>query len=186
MQKSCALAAVVLLAVSAHAQTILYDTFNEADQGDLFDCCRSLLVSGKKAPPGRGAVAVPFTPDGNARITEVDVALSDINGDGSGDRMRVEVAGNALGLPGRVKHSFLVTSPPPAGQCCRFISEEAKGIPIKAGGHYWIAIKPVGANTFGGWNLNTVGASGPYAIQIGAGGWTMTEGSLTAVRIIGK
>jgi hypothetical protein len=177
---ACAVAA--LIAGSAHAQTVIYDTFN-ADEQNLFDCCNVLPITNKKSEVGvRSAIAIPFTAEADGKITGIDVALSDFGTPGV-NRMKIEVVGSAHGLPGREKHHFIVREVPAGGQCCTFIAETATGIPIKAGGHYWILVKGVG-DINGGWNLNTTGASGPYAKEaLADDGWTMTEGPLPAVRI---
>jgi hypothetical protein len=171
--------AALAFAGAAQAQTVVYDTFNEADQANLFDCCNALTIAGvhrKDAP--RSSVAIPFTPEAFAKITEVDVALS-------GGTLKVEIAGSTMGLPGRVKKSWAVDAPA-AGQCCTYIAK-LPGNPVHAGagGQYWIVLKAVHYD-LGGWNLNTIGASGPYAVRGDDGVWTMTEGPLPAVRVIAK
>jgi hypothetical protein len=186
--KHTALCGLFALACSAHAQSIYYDTFNENDQASLFDCCNTLNVSGKDSPPGRGAVAIPFHYDGGpTQLVEIDVALSDLNGDQSGDRFRLEVMQGGDDLPGVTRHKFLLVSPPAGGQCCRFISQEVHGVHMKyrhrASDVWWVAILPVGPAVFGGWNLNTMGASGPYAIQRGPEVWEHAEGPLPAIRV---
>jgi hypothetical protein len=179
---ACAVAA--LIAGSAHAQTVIYDTFN-ADEQNLFDCCNVLDLHGKPAAP---KFAVPFSPEADARVIGVDVALSFFSG--PLPRFDVRLYGSQDGLPGRVKHHFQARDIPAGGQCCQYVTirlrDAANGIVVKAGGHYWIEVNAESTDT-GGWNLNSLGMSGPYATQIGSKGeWTMTEGPLPAVRVIAK
>jgi hypothetical protein len=185
MLKTAFAAALLSLAGTAGAQTVIYDTFNEADQANLFDCCNVLPVTTKHSSAHqRAAVAVPFTPAAKGHITEVDVAVSDL--DGTGDRMKVHIMGSSEGLPGQVKHVFLIQPVPPGGQCCAFVALSASGVPVTAGGHYWIELEAVD-HLNSGWNLNTAGLSGPYAIEGREGkGWSMTEGPVPAVRVIAK
>jgi hypothetical protein len=185
--KHTALCGLLALACSAHGQTVAFDTFNEDDPANLFDCCNTLLISGKSSPPGRGAVAIPVYSGGPTQLVEIDVALSDENGDASGDRFRVEVmTGDSL-LPWGPIDKFTLISPPAGGQCCRFVSEEVKGVHLRRrngeGLVYWIAILPVGPAVFGGWNLNTIGRQGSYAIQVGPSSWLPMEGTLPAIRV---
>jgi hypothetical protein len=39
---------------------VLYDTFNEGDQADLFDCCNSLAIGGT-IEPDKTRVLLSFT-----------------------------------------------------------------------------------------------------------------------------
>lgn len=172
-------------ALAAHAQTTIYDTFN-TDEANLFDCCNVVSThTGHTNPDGqRQYLAIPFVPPVDARITEIDLGLSSFS-DTGGDGAWIQVMGSTAGFPGRIKHMFYLVAAPAGGQCCTFVSETATGIPVKAGGRYWIEVKPVGLADMG-WNLNTIGATGAYAVKDKA--WTMTDGTtpLPAVRIIGR
>lgn len=179
-----ALLAIFVLG-SAQAQTVVYDTFNEADQANLFDCCNMLPIVGAHIKRvDKAVVAVPFTPAAFAKITEVDAALSR-NDIGARDDLKIEIAGSSMGMPGKVKWQ-LTRVPPAGGQCCEYVvARPSQAVHAAPGGNYWIVLKAKG-DSAGGWNLNSAGLSGPYAVQGEDNVWTMTEGPLPAVRIIAK
>lgn len=172
---------LVALSTTAGAQTVIYDTFNEDDQANLFDCCNTLAL------PGRLAwVAVPFTAPANGRVIEIDLPLSS---SGMTTRFDVRLMGSSNGLPGRLKRKLNAEEVPPGGQCCSFVvvdvpQKSARGR-IHGGDIYWIEVN---ANTVpGGWNLNTLGLSGPYATTKGKhGAWQAAQGALPAIRVIGQ
>jgi hypothetical protein len=184
MEMSKLLAGLVLAlgTTVASADTVLYDTFNEADQANLFDCCNSLPIVGNHAGADRASVAVPFTPEAFAKITEVDVAMSTA---GPQFPLSIEIAGSSNGLPGTVK-KFWNRTPLAAGQCCEFVvARPGQAVHAAAGGHYWIILEGK-KHALAGWNLNSAGLFGPYAVKGEDGIWTMTEGPLPAVRILTK
>jgi hypothetical protein len=172
------------LCASAQAQTVVYDTFNEADQQNLFDCCNSLAITAHRVDMDKVSVAIPFTPAAFAKIIEVDLPLvsRDIT---KWAYMRVEIAGSTNGLPGKAKKVWHRLASP-VQQCCEYLAfRPGQAIHAEPVGQYWVI---VGAQHHdqGGWDLNTAGYSGPYAVQGEDGVWTMTEGPLPAVRIIAK
>lgn len=182
MKTVLALAGLLVMGAS-NAQTVIYDTFNENQQEALFDCCNVAAISTRHSDLGkRNTVAVPFTPSADARITEIDLALSYFSGQDA--NLFVIVDGSSGGLPGREKHMFHLSGIPAEGQCCAFQAVGVKGIPVKAGGTYWVEVK-ANRDSYYGWNLNTLQAQGAFAIM-GADGWMMTEGPLPAVRIIAR
>jgi hypothetical protein len=184
MLKFALMGALLALAGAAHSQTTIFTTFNEGAPETLFDCCNTLPIHTRHTDARvRSAVAIPFTPATDAKIIEVDLALSHLMGAG---RVKVQIQGSAQGLPGKVKHKFLAEDVPDAGQCCQFVPLTAGGITVKAGGHYWVVVEAAG-HFDGGWNLNTADLSGSYATAAAeVDGWSLTEGPLPAVRIIAK
>jgi hypothetical protein len=180
MSKLLAATLLALGTTAAFADTAIYDTFNEGDQANLFDCCNVVPVDGANAVEPQ-SVAVPFVPEVFAKIRELDVALSAFDG----NQMIVSITGSSMGLPGRVKKSF-PRAAPAGGQCCAYIAMlPAQAVHAEAGGQYWIVVEGKKAAK-GGWNLNSAGLSGPYAVKGADGVWTMTEGPLPAVRVISK
>lgn len=175
---------VALLAAGAtQAQTTVFTTLNDADEANLFDCCNSLPILGRHTGSGKEAVAIPFTPAADARINQVDLALSATSG---GNAVVVTIRGSTMGLPGRVKHHLYANDIPAGGQCCTLQTVTALGVPVKAGGHYWISVKANDPDFVGGWNLNSMSLAGDYAVENASGGWTMTNGQLPAVRVLAQ
>jgi len=186
MRNTLIVGALIALAGAAQAQTVIYDTFNEADQANLFDCCSYVPINSATSQAGTLAIAaVPFIAAADGKIGEVDVALSAID-DSFNAGVEVQVMNGEV-TPSMRKQRFYNASLPAFGQCCAFVSDLAdKGVKIKAGHRYWIMVKALG-NVEAAWNVNSMALSGPYAVKVGAArNWTITEGPLPAVRVITK
>lgn len=167
--------------MTAYAQADLYSTFNN-DEAKLFDCCNSLPIVGPRHDNAKKSIAIPFTLQADARITEVDIAASWMSG--QGNKVLVRLVGSVEGNPGRIKHKFVVGGIPKGGQCCVFETMTAHGVPVKAGGVYWIEIG-VEPGDVAGWNLNSLGIEGAYKTWDGVA-WNDAQGPLPAVRLLGK
>jgi hypothetical protein len=184
--KTFMLACLLSIAGTAGAQTTLYDTFNEADQADLFDCCNALPITAKDTGV-TSTVAIPFVPTGAAHIInlqEVDVALSYTSG--KVNKMTVEIDGptDPNGHPHRIKTKLSATAILPGGQCCVFQALPANGLHLKSGSTYWVVVSTKG-DTVGGWNLNSAGLKGLYQTWNGKR-WSPVKGPLPAVRLIAE
>lgn len=173
-------AALIAAAGAANAQTVIYDTFNENDQANLFDCCNALTIRGTTAGHPKAAVQFWFTPQTTGRITEIDIPLSYT----SGDPNEIEIL--FIGFPKGVKHTFRARNLPAPGQCCAFQALEAKGVPFQGGHQYRIMVEAKGrVDTLGGWNLNSAGIVGDYSItDSGNGKWRDVNDVMPAIRII--
>lgn len=170
--------ALALVSSAAGAQTVLYDTFNEGDQANLFDCCSAAAVGGL-GPQGRALVSVPFTAPVKTHIVEIDLPLSHTDGDAN--MMQIVIVGEHGD-----KHSFRVSRLDDPGQCCAFKAAEAKGVAVAPGVNYSILVHGV-KRTLGAWNLNSAGADGSYSVSNDSGAtWTQVDGALPALRIIGR
>lgn len=178
MRNLFALLALCLAPFVASAQTVFFNTFSDDDEA-LFDCCNTVNAMGPEAGP-RTLVAVPFVPVAAGHVTEIDIPLSTVSGIGNA---LVFLKGSRDHIPGRKKHEFNLQNVPAGGQCCVFSSLSAKGVPVMAGGVYWVEIKARAANVIG-WNLNSIGAQGIYDVAP-AGAWTPINGTLPALRITG-
>jgi hypothetical protein len=184
MKTTAALASLLALAGTANAQTALYDTFNEAEQSNLFDCCNYAVFYGSKVEGRVQDLAVPFTPQADGWITEIDFAFDELR---SGGRLAMSLRRDAAGLPGETMHSWIRAKSAQTDTCCAYRDlwggNRSKSIylPVQAGSTYWFVLRRRGGGE-GGWNFNSIGASGPYAIYAN-GAWSMTEGQLPAVRL---
>jgi hypothetical protein len=171
-------AALLAVGTAASGQTVLYDTFNEADQANLFDCCNALSFGGPHAHE-RVLIAIPFTVPVKSHIIEIDIPLSHVDG----DRTNVSVA--LSGDHGH-KKTFHVTGLVPGGQCCTFVAIDGEGVAVAPGGHYRLKLRAAQQAT-DAWNLNSAGIIGSYQTSNDNGAtWTPVEGTLPAVRIIGR
>lgn len=177
MKATVVIACLVATAGAAQAHTILYDTFNEADQADLFDCCSSVPIGGLKALRTHTSAAVPFTVTVKIKIVEIDIPLFHTQGDF--DDMKLVIVGEHGN-----KHSFQITGLDSAGQCCAFKTVTARGVAVAPGVNYSIFVHGI-MRTLGGWNLNTAGASGSYTTW-DQNGEHQQNGTLPAMRIMGR
>lgn len=160
---------------SANAQTVLYDTFNEDDQSILYDCCNFAQINSLR-PNVPVKVQVPFTVPVKTHVVEIDLPLFRTTEFGGMKVLFVGVHG--------IKHEFYATSFDEAGACCAFVAIGAKGVAVAPGVQYSLLIHGVNRMQ-GGWNLNTVGATGDYT-QWDADGQHDVNGPLPAMRIIGR
>jgi hypothetical protein len=180
MKRTLAIALLAAMAIPGYAETVVFDTFNEADPTTLFDCCNALPIVGSHNDTGRQAIAVPFSPEVFSKIHEVDVAIS-----GPGNDVKISIAGSTMGLPGKLKKTW-VRDGYTFGQCCQFAAmTSGQTTHAAGGGHYWIVIEGQ-SRSIAGWNLNSAGLSGAYAVRGDDMVWTMTEGPLPAVRVIAR
>lgn len=173
------LLAATLLAVgtAASAQTVLYDTFNEADQANLFDCCNALTI-GSLHGHDMARVKLPFTVPVKTHIIEIDIPVSFVDGRRNGASI------NIGGDHGH-KHTFDLNGLDAGGQCCAFRAVEAN-VAVAPGGHYTLQLK-ANMRSIDTWNLNSAGITGTYEVSNDNGEtWTPVEGILPAVRIIGE
>jgi hypothetical protein len=185
MLKLALMGALLALAGAAHSQTVIFDTFNEGAPENLYDSTNYVPVNSATGQTGTLAIAaIPFTAHADGKISEVDVALSAVN-DPFGVGVQVQVMNSAGAYPFERKARFYNPNLQDLGQCCAFVADvPGKGVKIKQGKTYWIMVKSLG-NADVGWNVNSMGLQGPYAVKVGASrNWALTEGPLPAVRVI--
>jgi hypothetical protein len=166
--KQAIITASLALAGTAGAQTIIYDTFNENDQADLFDCCAYMSINPKTN------IEVPFIAAVSGRVSEIDLALFHVAG--TGDDAKVFIRG----ADGKLLHRFVLTGLGSEDQCCQFATVEADGPLLEGGQTYTLEVHGT-LESKSGWNSNTAGISGVF-YRNGKQG----NGTLPAVRIIAK
>jgi hypothetical protein len=163
--------------------TEIYSTFNK-DRDNLYDCCVGWTLSSTDSIVGaQQFVGMPFTPTQNFSLRKVQLGLSYVTG---ANALYVSLRADAGGVPGDIINRFKVAGAPSAGSCCEVVTGTNKGIPLTAGTTYWLVVK-VKADTWGAWNLNNIGASGPFAFNQGEGThWRTTSDVLGAFRVLGE
>jgi hypothetical protein len=166
---------------SATKGTVIYSTFN-SDQSNLYNCCVAWTISTTQSILGfQQFVAMPFTPSSTYKLTSIQLALAYFAGANSLD---VALAKDKGGMPGKTITSFTVTNVPPGGDCCDIEAVTPVGVKVKAGLTYWVVVSAE-ADTWGGWDQDSTGASGTFAFDAGSG-WQVTSGTLAAFAVIGK
>lgn len=176
-----AIAAALAFAGAANAQTVIYDTFNEDDQANLFDPVNTVPISAGRKVGTKDTPWIYFTVPTKTHITEIDVALSYASG---ADQFEVEVIGQHS-----IKHRFVLRDVPAGGQCCTFQAMTAPGIPVVPGIEYALHVRAQ-HDAVGGWNLNSAGVLGTYYVFHGHGKHNHTDefddSPMPAVRIIAQ
>jgi hypothetical protein len=177
--KQALLTAFLALAGTASAQdAILYDTFNENDQANLFDCCNTLPVAGGRGLGLLRKVGMDITVETKTKIREIDIPISYFSGR---NVFVLRITGPHMPKPAKM---FGFYNSLPGGQCCVFAATEGAFSVVP--GTYELTLGAlVGTKPplDGGWNLNTAGTTGDYFI-IDQDGKHAQNGILPALRIL--
>lgn len=159
----------------------IYSTFN-SDRDNLYNCCIAYTLSTPDSVVGaRWSTAMPFTPAESGSVRKIVLAFSYVAGINS---VNVSLRTDTGGLPGDVIRRFQVTDLPDSGGCCETETVAAKGIPVVAGVQYWVVAR-VTADTWAGWNLNSISATGPFARNQGHGWYLRSDDTLAAFKVLG-
>ena len=154
-----ALAVCCIISIPAAADTI-YNNFNT---GDTYDGRAGWGVSGPDGPNKQVTNAEEFTADASALVTQIDLGVSLLEGDGTATAALYTVDGN--GLPGTLLGSWGFTAHQNFGDCCAVESISINGGPLLTQGtDYFMVLSAAGANV-DVWNDNTTGAHGRVLIS---------------------
>lgn len=177
--------------VSVQARVPDYDvaativsTFN-SDTANLYDCCQGWTISSEDSIVGaRQDVAMPFTPGKNYAVKKITVGVGYVAGTNG---VYVSLNADNGGVPGAVIKKGNPTGLPTFGTCCATVSIGGGGAPVTAGTQYWVVVKTTKKqpDTWDAWNINNIGASGPFAFNTGSG-WQTTSGTLGAFSVKGN
>jgi len=159
--------------------------FNDFGPGFSYMCCTGLVAFGSSFNGESFEAANLFTAAASGSVSEIDVALGVISGDGG---TTVSLWSNANGSPGTELGSWSGTSTEPFGQCCSVFDDFGPGRPsLTAGQTYFVVIDPDPSTSFG-WNWNNQGVTGRVE-QSADGGATWGPGNiqaLSAFEILGE
>jgi hypothetical protein len=147
-------AAVCICNLPAAAGTI----FNDFDVGDSYNCCTGWTVSGPASPPGQFISANQFTAGDSGSVSEIDLAIGVVVGDGGGTAALYTVGGD--GNPGTLLGSWSYTAHQVFGGCCVVESISISGGPTLSMGTDYFMVLSADDPTWNAWNWNTVGATG--------------------------
>ena len=136
--------------------TAIYDNLGHKYPNSLYFCCLGWTVSGPDSIlHATNWIAVPFTPATDMSVTEMDVAVE--RGAGTSE-IDIGVFTDNNNLPGTLIKKITVTGLPPISGCCALaVAKDRKGIPVKAGQQYWMAVmtNKTATDTFAVWVENT-------------------------------
>jgi hypothetical protein len=159
--------------------------FNDFGPGFSYMCCTGLVAFGSSFNGESFEAANLFTAAASGSVSEIDVALGVISGDGG---TTVSLWSNANGSPGTELGSWSGTSTEPFGQCCSVLTISGLAGPsLTAGQTYFVVIDPDPSTSFG-WNWNNQGVTGRVE-QSADGGATWGPGNiqaLSAFEILGE
>ena len=126
-------------------------------------------IFGSPVPPSR--VAAQFTAQNNYLLTEVDLAITNVDGTNG---VTITLAEDLGGLPGSAIAAWTFSNLPGFGSTDRFYERAIETSPLRllAGTSYWVVASPLAADTYDVWNLNSnsgTGVGGVIAIDSGNG-----------------
>lgn len=176
-----ALAVCCIISIPAAADTI-YNNFNT---GDSYDGLAGWDASGPGGPNGQVTNAQEFTAGESAFVSQIDLAVSILQGDGGGTAALYTVGGN--GVPGTLLGSWGFTAHQNFGDCCAVETISVNGGPLlKQGTDYFMVLSSYGENV-DVWNDNTTDAHGLVLVSRDNGDtWEGGGGSLlSAFRVEG-
>ncbi len=120
----------------------------------LYFCCFGNTVSGPDSLIGQTIwPAVEFTPETDATVKEIDVAVGWVSGTNG---VVLNIAEDNGGVPGNVLGSFPVTGLGTFGDCCQVATATAH-IRLTGGAPYWVFVSTDenSADTWAAWPFNS-------------------------------
>jgi hypothetical protein len=148
-----ALAVLCIISIPAAADTI----YNNFDAGDSYNCCNGWTVSGPGSPPGEFISANEFTAGATGFVSQIDLAIGVVTGDGGGTAALYTVSN---GIPGTLLGSWDYVAHQPFGNCCAIESISISGGPQLTSGIDYFLVLSADNPTWNAWNQNTTGATG--------------------------
>lgn len=138
----------------------------------LYFCCFGLTIAGPTSSVGfQSWIAIKFTPDADALVTEIDAAVE--HGSGTNE-IDIVLYADKGGVPGKTLKSFKVTGLEGISSCCGLaVGKDRTGIAVTGGTPYWIGVitDKAGPDMFGAWVDNTTDeiSAGDFAVNSGTG-----------------
>jgi len=122
-------------------------------KGEYF-CCFGDTVSGANSVVGSQSwVAAQFGSLDDATVTEIDVAVEWASGT---NEIEIGLYTDKDGIPDKLLKNFKVTGLQGVSGCCGLaVAKDKKGIAIKGGRAYWVAVTTPVADTFAVWADNS-------------------------------
>ena len=173
--------ATVILAVTAPAASVVFDTFgpgNTYAQFNLWD------VNGSSTTNGLIETAAQFTAGTSGNLATVDLGLTYVNGP---DPVDVFLYGDAGGSPDNANQTPLGTGTPTAAfgtSNNSVVSFSVAGsVPVTMGTTYWLILKPASSSTFDAWNVSSPFVPGNVAQSSDDSTWVAQIPVLPAFRL---
>jgi hypothetical protein len=151
----------------------------------LYFCCSGATIAGPDSALGfQTWPALQFTPTADGTVKEIDVPVQEIAGTVLVDFGLYTDEG---GLPGKLLKKFKATGYAIIGTCCGLaVGKDRKGIAVKAGTPYWVAVTTdkKGTDAFANWPFNSTDqlAHVPSAVNKGSG-WQSNGDAFPAMTV---
>lgn len=178
-----------LMGTSAFAQFApeagkkIYSNFNR-DTAHKYDA-GGWSVVGPSTGFGEQDMAMPFTPEQDATVTKVNVAVSLMSGT---DGVSVGIYEDGGAVPGPFLKRRTVDGLPAFGGCCAVVSAHfSPGVPVTAGTKYWVVVRTNTrtTDTYAVWHHNSAGVVGPFAYRRGGEWLVFPSGTPSAFSVLG-
>jgi hypothetical protein len=161
---------------------------NLGSSTDAYYSGTAWLILGSASAYGESEeVGMPFTPKGNASLTEIQVAFQYYS---SGNNAGVvALYSDSAGLPGTAIKSWDVSNLVTFPSCCTLVKVKAKKpIKLKKGTQYWVVetTDSKSSNSEDAWNYTYNEATGNFAYNLAGAGWTSYNSYLGAYGVFGK
>ena len=147
---------LALQAAAAEAGTVvLFDNMNRTAGPVTYDCCHAYGVEGPQNLGIYSKIAVAFTPQVNASVTEIDAPISWWSGP-NGTTMGLYADDHDM--PGRLIRQWVFHNLPGFNTCCSYLAATwPNGIAVIAGRQNWVVAQTDGTmlDTITLWNENS-------------------------------
>jgi hypothetical protein len=146
----------------AQADTV-YSDFGPTPTA-LYQACLSLSNCAVNGAPYQ-AIAVPFTPDGNFQLTQIDAAINYYYGSGTNDAaFDLSLYSDSNGQPGTIPIMSWLETDQEVPICCGLVTQIVSGINVLDGNQYWIVVTPTNAATLDLWQVAVYPAGDNYLV----------------------
>lgn len=159
----------------------LYSTFGDAADRYLTS---ANIIAGKQSEWGYAYFqGMAFTLDEDAVLRKIQLGLSHNSGR---NELVVVLRDDVDGKPGSVIRKSIVSDLDEFPHCCEVTQASLKeGVSLKAGVRYWLIMEARG-DAYGGWNVNSIDATGTFVVGSPDSGWSPVDNwTLPAVRLLG-
>ena len=145
--------------------------FNDFGSGYDYNCCSGWTIAGPGSALGEFESGMLFTAGISGTVSQIDLALSQVTGDGGAT---VSLWTDSGGLPGSMMGSWGVTAVPGFGGCCAVVTINTAAPTLVAGQSYFL-VAIADDISWEAWNWNSQGVNGVF-VENSGGGWSSFGG----------
>jgi hypothetical protein len=166
---------------------VIYSNIARKYPQGLYFCCSGATVAGPTSALNmQDWAAIQFTPSADATVQEIDVPVQKIAGTAT---VNFGLYTDEGGLPGTLLMQFQATGFGLIGSCCNLaVGKNRKGVPVKGGTPYWVALTTDSSapDAFANWPTNSSDIIDllPTAVNQGSG-WTSFPYNAMAFAVYG-